>query len=75
MNKRPNDLTSVIAQIEHLTDLGISRWYEVVYYSEGEWHSYAGSNTFRDGEKVLQWKYCDDVFNTKRNENTNARNA
>lgn len=61
----PNDLIPVIAQIEHLNDLGTSKWYEVVYYSDGEWHPYAGSNTFKDGEKVLRWKYCEDVFKTK----------
>jgi hypothetical protein len=61
----PNDLIPVIAQIEHLNDLGTSKWYEVVYYSDGEWYSYFGSNTFKDGEKVLRWKYCEDVFKTK----------
>lgn len=61
----PKDLTPLIAKIQHLGDLGASKWYEVVYYSDGEWHAYAGSNTFKDGEKVLQWKYCDDVFNTE----------
>ena len=62
MFEQPNDLTPVIAQIKHLNDLGISKWYEVVYYADSEWHAYAGSNTFKDGEKVLKWKYCDDVF-------------
>lgn len=59
----PKDLTPVIAEIQHLNDLGISKWYEVVYHCpERGWSSYAGSNTFKDGEKVLQWKYCTDVF-------------
>jgi len=62
MYEKPNDLTPVIAQIKHLNDLGTSKWYEVVYYSNDEWHAYAGSNTFKDGEKVVKWKYCDDVF-------------
>lgn len=65
MYELPNDLTPVIAQIKHLNDLGTSKWYEVVYYSDDQWHAYAGSNTFKNGEKVLQWKYCDDVFGTK----------
>lgn len=66
----PKDLTPIIAKIQHLNDLGTSKWYEVVYYSDGGWYSYYPSNTFKNGEKVLQWKYCDDIFLTpKRNEN------
>lgn len=55
------DLTSVwnepvLAKIEHINDLGKSKWYEVVYY-DGNWRSYSGSKTFEDGEKVVKWKY------------------
>ena len=62
MYELPDDLIPVIAEIKHLNDLGISKWYEVVYCSDGEWHAYAGSNTFKDGEKVVKWKYCNDIF-------------
>jgi len=55
----PNELESVLAKIEHINDLGKSKWYEVVYY-DGNWRSYSGSKTFEDGEKVVKWKYCKD---------------
>jgi hypothetical protein len=55
----PNELESVLAEIYHNNDLGLSKWYEVVYYDDG-WYSYAGSKTFQDGEQVVDWKYCKD---------------
>lgn len=55
----PNELEPVLALISHNGELGLSEWYEVVYYSQ-KWCSYAGSNTFEDGEKVVKWKYCKD---------------
>jgi len=36
----------ILAKIEHINDLGKSKWYEVVYYDDG-WYSYAGSKTFQ----------------------------
>ncbi len=51
----------ILAKIEHINDLGKSKWYEVVYYDDG-WHSYAGSKTFQDGEQVVEWKYCKDCL-------------
>ena len=56
------ELEPVLAQIEHQGDSGKSKWYEVVYFADGEWHSYAGSNTFEDGEKVIKWKTCKDCL-------------
>jgi hypothetical protein len=53
----PNELYPVLASIEHINDLGKSKWYEVVYF-DGNWRSYSGSKTFEDGEKVVKWKYC-----------------
>lgn len=53
----PDELEPVLAQIEHINDLGKSKWYEVVYY-DVNWRSYSGSETFDDGEKVIKWKYC-----------------
>lgn len=53
----PNQLEPVLAEIEHINDLGKSKWYEVVYFDEN-WKSYSGSNTFDDGEKVINWNYC-----------------
>ena len=47
----------VLAKIQHINDLGKSKWYEVVYF-DGNWRSYSGSKTFKDGEKVVKWKYC-----------------
>ena len=57
----PNELESVLAEISHVNDLGISTWYEVVYYSD-KWCSYSGSKTFEDGEQVVKWKYCKDCL-------------
>jgi len=57
LENKPNDLEPVLAQIEHINDLGKSKYYEVVYYYE-KWNSYSGSKTFQDGEKVVNWKYC-----------------
>jgi hypothetical protein len=57
----PTEFKPVLAKISHINDLGKSEWYEVVYYSDG-WQSYSGSDTFKDGETVLIWKYCDNLI-------------
>lgn len=57
----PIQLESVLAEIEHINDLGKSKWYEVVYFDEN-WQSYVGSKTFQDGEKVIRWKYAKDCL-------------
>jgi hypothetical protein len=59
--KKPNELEPVLAEISHINDLGTSNWYEVVYYDNG-WHCYAGSKTFKDGERVIKWKYCKNLL-------------
>lgn len=53
----PSELEPVLAKIEHINSLGKSNWYEVVY-NDGNWRSYQGSKTFKDGEKVVKWDYC-----------------
>lgn len=55
----PSELEPVLAKIEHINSIGKSSWYEVVYF-DGNWRCYAGSNTFKDGEKVVKWRYCKD---------------
>ena len=55
----PSELEPVLAKIEHINSLGKSTWYEVVYY-DGNWRCYSGSSTFKDGEKVIKWRYCKD---------------
>lgn len=57
----PSELEPVLAEIEHINDLGKSKWYEVVYFDEN-WRSYADSKTFQDGEKVIKWKYVKDCL-------------
>jgi hypothetical protein len=57
----PIDLEPVLAEIEHINDLGNSTWYEVVYF-DGNWRCYAGSKTFKDGERVIKWKYAKDCL-------------
>lgn len=59
----PNELEPVLAKISHQNDLGRSQWYEVVFYVDGEWCSYAGSNTFENGESVIEWVSCYTAFN------------
>jgi hypothetical protein len=51
-----------LAKISHQNDLGNPQWYEVVYYVDGKWCSYAGSTTFDDGEIVVEWVYCSETF-------------
>lgn len=58
----PNKLESVIADIRHQSETGKHQWYEVVYHDGNKWCCYAGSDTFRDGESVKQWKYTKDIF-------------
>ena len=48
----------ILAYITHANSLGTSHWYEVVYYNEDGWQCYFGSNTFKDGEIIINWIYC-----------------
>lgn len=57
----PIMLEPVLAKISHVNDLGTSTWYEIVYFFK-VWCSYSGSKTFKDGEKVVKWKYCKDCL-------------
>ncbi len=57
----PNELEPVLALINHGGELGLSEWYEVVYFFQ-KWCSYAGSKTFEDGEQVVKWKYVKDCL-------------
>lgn len=61
MTDVPIELEPVLAKIEHMNELGLSSWYEVVYFAE-KWCSYSGSKTFDDGEKVVKWKYCKNLL-------------
>ena len=54
-------MNPVLALINHVGELGLSEWYEVVYHFD-KWHSYSGSKTFEDGEQVIRWKYCKDLL-------------
>ena len=57
----PNQLEPVLAEINHINELGLSKWYEVVYF-DGNWRCYSGSKTFKDGEQVIKWVYCKDCL-------------
>ena len=65
--KTPIGLDPVLAKISHMTDLGLSQWYEVVYYDDldNKWCSYDGSKTFDDGEQVIEWISCKELFKNK----------
>ena len=58
----PIELEPVLAKISHQNDLGNPNWYEVVYYVDGKWCSYSGSKTFEDGERVVEWVHCSEIF-------------
>lgn len=58
----PKEFVPVLAKIEHQNCLGLSEFYEVVYFDGTKWCSYALSNTFNDGEQVINWKYCKDCI-------------
>ena len=58
----PTEPRPVLAQIKQLNGLGMSSWYEVVYYDGENWAAYAGSDTFRKCEQVAQWKYVTELM-------------
>ena len=68
MKDNPKDLQPVMALIHHLNSLGLSKYYEVVYFDSDDdirpWKSYSGSKTFKDGEKVVGWVYADSCILT-----------
>jgi len=57
----PKKLIPILALINSVTELGLSSWYEVIYF-DGSFKSYSGSKTFEDGEKVIKWTYCSNVL-------------
>jgi hypothetical protein len=61
---KPTELRPVLALIRAQGDLGLQEWREVVYYDDEaeEWRSYAGSDTFEDGEQVVRWVYAEAVL-------------
>ena len=59
----PSTSESVLALIEQIDSYGKMSWYEVVFYSDNHWQSYADSNTFENDEKVVKWRYCKDCIN------------
>ena len=63
----PNELEPALAKITHQNDLGQPQWYEVVYYVDGKWRSYIGSKTFEDGERVVEWVHCHNIFQNTNN--------
>lgn len=58
----PTPFEPVLAKIHHNGENGVTEWYEVVYYNGTEWCCYAGSETFKDGERILKWKYCNEIL-------------
>jgi hypothetical protein len=63
----PEPFKPVVAEIYINGELGLSKWYEVVYHNGENWESFAGSKTFDDGETVIKWVYAKDIlFNNIR---------
>jgi len=64
LSKYPKELKPVLAEIHSQGSLGLSKWYEVVYFDSDIrycWCSYAGSDTFKKGEQVVAWEYVDNI--------------
>ena len=58
--KIPNE-NPVLAKVEGQTDLGLTSWFEVVWHNERKWCSFCGSDTFDNGEQVVDWIYVDSI--------------
>jgi len=54
----PERFAPTLAEITKQGELGKQGWWEVVYHDGAKWQSFAGSDTFDDGEKVVKWKLC-----------------
>jgi hypothetical protein len=61
-DEAPEEGRPVLALIHYTHDLGPDEWREVVYHDGNEWRSFAGSDTFEDGERVVRWVYAEDVL-------------
>jgi len=58
----PREAEPVLAQISHTNNLGKSNWKEIVYHDGENWKAYEGSKTFNDGERVVQWRYVNELM-------------
>jgi len=58
----PTPHEPVLAKIRNAGELSTSEWYEVVFHDGEQWQSFAGSDTFDDGEVVLMWVYAANCF-------------
>lgn len=56
---KPREFEPVLARISKQTSLGLSGWYEVIYYSNEHWKPYENGTNFKNGEQVVAWVYCD----------------
>jgi hypothetical protein len=59
---KPRILEPVLARISQQNSLGLSGWYEVIYCDEIGWKSYENGTTFKNGEQVEEWIYCDEAL-------------
>ncbi len=59
LKQLPNEGCPVLAKIKQLNSNGFSYWYEVVYHDGENWRSYSGSDTFKDAEVVVKWRYVE----------------
>lgn len=64
VSDKPKDMRPVLAKITGQDCLGMPSWFEVVYFDEetGHWKSFSGSDTFKDCEQVIDWRYADECF-------------
>lgn len=59
LRQHPIECEPVLAKIRQLNSNGFSYWYEVVYHDGEHWRSYSGSDTFKDAEVVVKWRYVE----------------
>jgi hypothetical protein len=52
----------VLAYMSWVSCTGTSKWYEVLYYLDGSWHSYSESGGIQRGEQIINWEYCDKLL-------------
>jgi len=58
----PTPNVDVLAEIEMLSDLGISNHNEVIFHDGSNWRSYGNSSTFTHAERVIKWKLVSECF-------------
>ena len=62
MNKIPDENKPILAKIQEVNSLGISYWFEVIYFLDNVWHRWGSKEYFTNGEQVVDWEYCNQIL-------------